>query len=152
MLAAGSTRTAWIDNYRCSGVAFSSTDIDVGATMTTPVRIADGELPVACCSPLAAPDLRADAARATASLFKALGDPQRVRVVNLLTNAGEPVCVCDITESLGLSQSTVSFHLKKLINAGLLQREQRGTWAYYSIDSTAMQTLASVVSTKGRTA
>lgn len=120
--------------------------------MTTPVQIATGDLPVSCCSPLAAPDLDSDGVEATASLFKALGDPQRVRVVNLLTNAGEAVCVCDITESLGLSQSTVSFHLKKLINAGLLQREQRGTWAYYSIDSTAMDTLEAVVSMKGRTA
>ena len=120
--------------------------------MTTPALLASGDLPVACCSPLAAPDLHSDAAEATASLFKALGDPQRVRVVNLLTNAGEAVCVCDITESLGLSQSTVSFHLRKLANAGLLQREQRGTWAYYSIDRNAMETLESVVSMKGRTA
>lgn len=120
--------------------------------MTTPTLIAVGDLPVTCCSPLAAPDLHADAVEATASLFKALGDPQRVRVVNLLTNAGDAVCVCDITESLGLSQPTVSFHLKKLVNAGLLQREQRGTWAYYSIDSDAMETLEDVVSTKGRTA
>jgi len=117
--------------------------------MTTPTLLATGDLPVACCSPLAAPDLHSDAAEATASLFKALGDPQRVRVVNLLTNAGEAVCVCDITESLGLSQSTVSFHLKKLINAGLLQREQRGTWAYYSLDRKALDRLVSVVTIKG---
>jgi ArsR family transcriptional regulator len=60
--------------------------------------------------------------------------------------------VCDITEVLDLSQSTVSFHLKKLTSAGLLQREQRGTWAYYSIDRSAMKTLEAVVSMKGRTA
>ena len=120
--------------------------------MTTPLRLAERELPVACCSPLGAPALDDDAAVATSTLFKALGDPQRIRLVNLLTNAGEAVCVCDITEALGLSQSTVSFHLKKLANAGLLQREQRGTWAYYSIDRAAMKTLEAVVSTKGRTA
>lgn len=120
--------------------------------MTTPVPVAADLAPVACCSPLAAPGLDGDAAAATAALFKALGDPQRVRVVNLLTNAGESVCVCDITEALGLSQSTVSFHLKKLVTTGLLQREQRGTWAYYSIDPRAMSTLRSVVSMKGRTA
>ena len=109
-------------------------------------------LPIACCGRLAAPDLQPDAADATATLFKALGDPHRVGIVNLLTNAGEPVCVCDITESLGLSQSTVSFHLKKLTDAGLLRREGRGTWAYYSLDPSAMKTLEAVVSTKGRNA
>lgn len=117
--------------------------------MAIPLQIDSDQKPVACCSPLAAPDLDANAVAATASLFKALGDPQRVRVVNLLTNAGEPVCVCDITDSLGLSQSTVSFHLKKLVDAGLLRREQKGTWAYYSIDPGAMSTLRTVVSRKG---
>jgi ArsR family transcriptional regulator len=120
--------------------------------MTTPAVLAEGDLPVACCSPLAAPGLGSEAAVATAALFKALGDPQRVRIVNLLTNAGAAVCVCDITEVLELSQSTVSFHLKKLTSAGLLEREQRGTWAYYSIDRSAMKTLEAVVSMKGRTA
>ena len=119
--------------------------------MTTPGRLAVADLPVACCSPLAAPDLDSGSARATATLFKALGDPQRVRIVNLLTNAGEAVCVCDITETLELSQSTVSFHLKKLTDSGLLEREQRGTWAYYSMDGSAMKTLETVVSMKGRT-
>ena len=120
--------------------------------MTTPLQLIDSELPVACCSPLATPDLGSDAAAATATLFKALGDPQRVRIVNLLTNAGAAVCVCDITEVLELSQSTVSFHLKKLTSAGLLRREQHGTWAYYSIDRSAMKTLEAVVSMKGWTA
>ena len=120
--------------------------------MTTPAVLVEGDLPVACCSPLAAPDLDSEATAATATLFKALGDPHRVRIVNLLTNAGTAVCVCDITEVLELSQSTVSFHLKKLTSAGLLEREQRGTWAYYSIDRSAMKTLEAVVSMKGRIA
>ena len=118
--------------------------------MATPVQLAPDQRSVACCSPLSTPGLDDEAAAATATLFKALGDPQRVRVVNLLTNAGDALCVCEITESLGVSQSTVSFHLKKLTNAGLLRREQRGTWAYYSIDPQAMSTLRSVVSTKGK--
>ena len=120
--------------------------------MTIPLQLAPEQTPVACCSPLAAPSLDAQAVEATAALFKALGDPQRVRVVNLLTTAGEPVCVCDVTDELKLSQSTVSFHLKKLVNAGLVRREQRGTWAYYSMDPQAMRTLRSVVSMKGGTA
>ena len=117
--------------------------------MAIPVQLADQDLPVACCSPLAAPTLDPPAAQATATLFKALGDPHRVRIVNLLANNPEPVCVCDITVHLGLSQSTVSFHLKKLVNAGLLDREQRGTWAYYSVDPEAMKTLRGVVETEG---
>lgn len=116
--------------------------------MPIPLLLANDEMPVACCSPLAAPTLDESAAEATATLFKALSDPHRVRVVNLLANNPDPVCVCDITAYVGLSQSTVSFHLKKLVNSGLLRREQRGTWAYYSIDPGAMSTLRSVVDTE----
>ena len=101
-------------------------------------------LPVACCTPLAAPRLSADEVEATATLFKALADPHRVRIVNLLANASEPVCVCEITPHLGLSQPTTSFHLKKLVAAGLISREQRGTWAYYSLERAALETLDSV--------
>ena len=113
------------------------------------VTLVDDELPVACCSPLAAPKLSDDQATATATLFKALSDPHRVRIVNLLSTSDEAVCVCDITAHLGLSQSTVSFHLKKLVSSGLLTREQRGTWAYYSIDPKALDTLTDVVRPKG---
>src|SRR2546428_5877683 len=98
--------------------------------------------PLACCAPLAAPLLSEEEADATATLFKALGDPARVRIVNLLATAGEPVCVCELIAPLGLAQATVSHHLKKLTDAGLLEREQRGKWAYYTIDSEAMARLA----------
>jgi ArsR family transcriptional regulator len=101
-------------------------------------------LPVLCCAPLAAPDLSESEASVTASLFKALADPHRVKIVNLLANASEPVCVCDITPHLGLAQATTSFHLKKLVSSGLLLREQRGTWAYYSIDPNTMEQLRTV--------
>jgi ArsR family transcriptional regulator len=104
--------------------------------------------PIACCTPLAAPALTEDQAETTAVLFKALSDPHRVRIVNLMANNPDPVCVCDITTHLGLSQPTVSFHLKKLVNAGLLEREQRGTWAYYSMDPEALTRLAEVVTVK----
>ena len=101
-------------------------------------------LPVACCTPLAAPRLSQEEVDATAALFKALADPHRIRIVNLLANATEAVCVCEITPVLGLSQPTTSFHLKKLVAAGLLTREQRGTWAYYAIDRNALEKLDSV--------
>jgi ArsR family transcriptional regulator len=127
----------------------ASTDVDIGDDMAIPLQLTDDESPVACCSPLSARKLSDDQAAATATLFKALADPHRVRIVNLLSTTSEAVCVCDITEHLGLSQSTVSFHLKKLVSSGLLAREQRGTWAYYSIDPEALNTLTDVVRPKG---
>ncbi|MGH2807930.1 MAG: ArsR/SmtB family transcription factor [Actinomycetota bacterium] len=117
--------------------------------MAIPVTLANEELPVACCTPLTARMLSDDQANATAALFKALADPNRVRIVNLLSTAADPVCVCDITAHLGLSQSTVSFHLKKLVSSGLLEREQRGTWGFYSIEPKALTTLTDVVRPKG---
>jgi ArsR family transcriptional regulator len=99
---------------------------------------------IACCRPLAGPMLSDEEADATAELFKALGDPARVRIVNLLATADEPVCVCELVEPLGLTQPTVSHHLKKLTDAGLLTRERRGTWAYYSIDPEAVDRLKAV--------
>ena len=105
--------------------------------------------PAACCTPLAAATMSPDDAETTASVFRALADPSRVRIVNLLANADGPVCVCDLTPRLGLSQPTVSFHLKKLVRAGLLEREQRGVWAYYSVDREALGRLASVVELDG---
>jgi ArsR family transcriptional regulator, arsenate/arsenite/antimonite-responsive transcriptional repressor len=105
--------------------------------------------PAECCVPLAAPGLSLEDAATTASVFKALGDAARVRIVNLLANAGEPVCVCDLVSSVGLAQATVSFHLKKLVTAGLLEREQRGTWAYYSVNDEALRRLGTVFRTKG---
>ena len=107
------------------------------------------QAPVACCAPLAAPMLDADEADATAELFKALADPARVRIVNVIATSGEPVCVCELIEPLGLSQPTVSHHLKKLVDVGLLEREQRGKWAYFSLRRDAVETLAAVADLKG---
>ncbi len=87
-------------------------------------------------------------AEATAAMFKALADPARVRLVNMLATSEEPICVCELTAPLGLSQPTVSHHLKKLVVSGLLRREQRGVWAYYSLDPQAMARLAAVAGTK----
>jgi ArsR family transcriptional regulator, arsenate/arsenite/antimonite-responsive transcriptional repressor len=96
--------------------------------------------PILCCVPLDAPSLSDDEAEATASLFRALGDPARVRLVNILATTGT-VCVCDLQAPLGLSQPTVSHHLKKLADAGLIEREQRGRWAYYSLNDEALSRL-----------
>jgi ArsR family transcriptional regulator len=101
-----------------------------------------------CCSPLSAEPLSTSEAEATAELFKALAEPARVRLVNLLATSDDPVCVCELIEPLGLAQPTVSHHLKKLTAAGLLTREQRGVWAYYSLNRAAIAAVARLLETK----
>jgi ArsR family transcriptional regulator, arsenate/arsenite/antimonite-responsive transcriptional repressor len=88
----------------------------------------------------------------TASLFKALADPARVRIVNVLATRGEAVCVCELIDPLGLAQPTVSHHLKKLVAAGLLRREQRGVWAYYSLDEEALARVGALLELEGAAA
>ena len=105
--------------------------------------------PVACCAPLSASALTDEEAEATAEVFRALGDPARVRIVNLIATSNEPICGCELEAPLGLSQPTVSHHLKKLHDAGLLRREQRGKWAYYSLVREAVEKLAVVADLKG---
>ncbi|MGH3137072.1 MAG: ArsR/SmtB family transcription factor [Gaiellaceae bacterium] len=104
--------------------------------------------PADCCRPLD-DELTTGDAEATAALFKALSDPARVRIVSMLARSPEPACVCELTPSLGLSQPTVSHHLKKLVQAGLLKREQRSVWAYYTLDRGALERAASVLDLKG---
>jgi ArsR family transcriptional regulator len=101
--------------------------------------------PIACCAPLAAPGLDDGEAAATAALFAALGHPARVRIVNLLAAAEEPVCLCNLLEPLGLAQATVSQHLKRLVEAGLVLREERGKWSYFSLDPEAFERVAALV-------
>ncbi len=101
-------------------------------------------LDASCCRPLDAPRLSQAEAEATATLFKALADPARVKLVNLLARSDEPVCACELIEPLGLGQPTVSHHLKKLTQAGLLEREQRGVWAFYTVDRAALARVAAI--------
>ena len=97
-------------------------------------------------------DLSPEEAETTASVFKALADPTRVRIVNLLGAGAEPVCVCDINANFDLSQPTISHHLKKLVAAGVLTREQRGTWAYFALNREVLSQLSDVFTTrKGQT-
>jgi ArsR family transcriptional regulator len=100
---------------------------------------------ITCCAPLATAELSDDEAAATAALFRALADPTRVKIVNLLARSEEPVCVCEFVPAVELSQPTVSHHLKKLTESGLLEREERGKWAYYSLSGEAVERLASLV-------
>lgn len=103
--------------------------------MTLPVTIAD----TACCTPSAASGLPIAEAERIARLFKALGDPTRIRLLSLISSAeGGEACICDLTDPVGLSQGTVSHHMKLLADAGLVMREQRGKWAYFSLADGAL--------------
>ena len=112
---------------------------------------AAGPESVACCAPLGSVSLSDAEAEKTARLFKALADPHRVKIINLLATSPDPVCVCEFTGPLQLSQPTVSHHLKKLVQAGLLHREQRGIWAYYGLNRDALGRLAGAVDLQGAT-
>lgn len=96
-----------------------------------------------CCNPMTGGALDAADAERLARIFKALGDPTRVRLVSLIAaHDGGEACVCDLTAPVGLSQPTVSHHLKQLVDAGLLTRDQRGKWAYYRVVTRALDALA----------
>jgi ArsR family transcriptional regulator, arsenate/arsenite/antimonite-responsive transcriptional repressor len=107
------------------------------------------DAPIACCGPLTATSLSEAEIVATAELFRALADPARVRIVNVLATCGEPVCICNLIEPLELSQPTVSHHMKKLVDVGLVEREQRGKWAYFTLKADAVEKLAAVADLKG---
>lgn len=97
----------------------------------------------ACCAPAAREAIGADEAERLARLLKAVADPARLRLVSLVAAHDDmEACVCDLTEPLGLSQPTVSHHLKVLVDAGILTRDKRGTWAYYRLVPGALGTLA----------
>jgi ArsR family transcriptional regulator len=106
-------------------------------------------LAIVCCAPLGTPLLSAEEADATAVLFRSLGDPARVRIMNVLATSNGPVCICNLVEPLGLSQPTVSHHMKKLLEVGLVDREQHGKWAYFTLKPEAARKLAAVADLKG---
>lgn len=105
----------------------------------------------ACCSPTTGQVLgQADAER-LAWVLKALAEPSRLRLVSMIAAnaAGGATCVCDLIEPVELSQPTVSHHLKVLTDAGLLTREQRGKWAYYTLVPEALTAVAGAITPRG---
>ncbi|MEV8031481.1 ArsR/SmtB family transcription factor [Streptomyces sp. NPDC002742] len=112
---------------------------------TVPPEEAAAGAVVPCCSPIIAAELSALDAEKLAALFKALSDPIRLRLLSRVAShpAGE-ACVCDIAD-VGVSQPTVSHHLKKLREAGLLTSQRRRTWVYYRIDPRVLTALAAVL-------
>lgn len=115
--------------------------------MTT-VQILEPEVDAACCTPSQKPALSAKEALQRALVFKALADPNRLRLLSIVkAGASGEACVCDLTEPLDLGQPTVSHHLKILVDAGLLRREKRGTWAYFSLVPGALDDAAGLLAT-----
>ncbi|MGH3448450.1 MAG: ArsR/SmtB family transcription factor [Nocardioidaceae bacterium] len=105
-----------------------------------------------CCSPITGEVLDAAAAQRLAGVLKSLAEPTRLRLVSLIAaHEGAEACVCDLTNPVGLSQPTVSHHLKVLVDAGLLAREQRGKWGYYRLVPGTLDALAGLLTrTSGR--
>lgn len=101
---------------------------------------------VACCSPLTATPLSREQAEKVAPLLKAMADPVRLRLLSLVAaHEGGEACVCDLNDAFDLSQPTISHHLKVLHEAGLLGREKRGTWVYYSVRREALADMAALI-------
>jgi len=119
--------------------------------VTTAVEIgkrAELGLASSCCAPLLREPITAEQAADMARLLKALADPARLRLVSMVAaHEGGEACACDLTEPLGLTQPTVSHHLKILVDAGIFRRDKRGVWAYYSLVPGAMDALSAVLST-----
>ena len=115
----------------------------------TLIATIDAELP-ACCGTLATDQAMDRAqAEATAYLLKAVADPVRLQLLSLIRSAKDhEACVCDLTPAVGLSQPTVSHHLKVLTEAGLVTRERRGTWAWFRLVPERLDDLAAIFSTQ----
>ncbi len=112
------------------------------STPTRPLPLRHKNEP--CCSPLAAPRLTPAQTDLLAERLKALGDPTRLRMLDLLAQQPAPLCVCDITDQFPQNQPTISHHLKLLRQAGLIETEKRGIWAYYWATAQGRSSLAAV--------
>lgn len=125
-------------SVRCS--SDSSPSRFAAATRADPLQLLE------CCSPVAGQVMDVAQAETLAAVLKAIAEPTRLRLISLVAaHEGAEACVCDLTDPVGLSQPTVSHHLKVLVDAGLLAREQRGRWAYYRLIPDALQSLVQVL-------
>jgi ArsR family transcriptional regulator len=101
--------------------------------------------PIACCSPVRSDRLDEDQAELLAESFAALSDPIRLRLLSFITSAGTEVCACDLVQPSGRSQPTVSHHMKILVDAGLVIREKRGLWVWYTAVPARLDALRAVL-------
>ncbi len=116
--------------------------------MVTMLPVADVSAGVACCAPLVHEPLAQADAEQLAVTLKALADPARLRLLSIVAaSEGQEACVCDLVDPVGLSQPTVSHHLKVLTEAGFLTRSKRGTWAYYRLVPESLEQVAGLLVT-----
>lgn len=114
--------------------------------MSNSLAVASPAETAACCAPLTAEPLTMEQAGQVAPLLKALADPVRLRLVSLVASrAGGEACICDLTAAFELSQPTISHHMKVLHEAGLVDRDKRGVWAYYRVRPQALASLAALI-------
>jgi ArsR family transcriptional regulator, arsenate/arsenite/antimonite-responsive transcriptional repressor len=115
-------------------------------SMSNPLPLLDPVNALACCPPLSAQALTQDQAEQIAPLLKALADPVRLRLMSLVaSNPGGEACVCHLNDAFDLTQPTISHHLKVLHDAGLVDREKRGVWAYYRARPEALTSLSALI-------
>jgi ArsR family transcriptional regulator, arsenate/arsenite/antimonite-responsive transcriptional repressor len=124
----------------------------LAAMPTAPLPLLSDEL-AACCSPPAGEALDGAAAERLAAVLKVLAEPTRLRLLSLVAaRADGEECICNLTELVGVSQPTVSHHMKLLADVGLLERQQRGKWAYYRLVPGALDALAGLLAGLARPA
>jgi ArsR family transcriptional regulator len=128
---AATTVDLWIDSCQYRGVSKQSLSAAVDVS--------------ACCAPLGASALTPQQAADLAPMFKALGDPVRLRLLSLIAASAPEACVCDLTDAFDLSGPTISYHLKTLREAGLVDCERRGTWVYYWVRPEVLRGLADLL-------
>jgi ArsR family transcriptional regulator, arsenate/arsenite/antimonite-responsive transcriptional repressor len=95
-----------------------------------------------CCDPVVYPDVRREEAIGMAAVAKALGDPIRLQLVDVLRRHAGKVCVCELVPLFDIGQPTLSHHLRKLRDAGIVDSERRGLWAYYYVRPEALEELS----------
>ena len=102
-------------------------------------------LPVDCCTPIAGSSLGDGEAVELERLLRSVADRHRLKILNMLVRAGAPVCVCEFTAELELPQQNISYHLKQLVDAGVIARERRGRYSYYTLVDGALNQIAALV-------
>jgi ArsR family transcriptional regulator len=126
--------------------AYTVADIDVRQYLLHTGQVTTKTPPAACCTPLLRQPLSAEQAADLSRLLKALADPVRLRLVSMVAaHEGGEACVCELTDPLGLTQPTISHHLKILVDAGILARDKRGVWAYYALVPAVLDSLSAVL-------
>ena len=114
--------------------------------MSIPLTVISPAETAACCAPLTAAPLTMEQAEQVAPLMKALGDPVRLRLMSLVaSHDGGEACVCNLNDAFDLSQPTISHHMKVLHEAGLVDREKRGTWVYYKARPEALAAIGVLI-------